>query len=104
MSETGNLKSMVLLPILGILLISCGCSGKMPPPAVIAPPLVLLEPCPEPEASHRVLELLDAGRITDAKLEYVNYVLDVRDGFELCNGQLGAVRDFVLSMQEATNE
>lgn len=47
-----------------------------------------------------MLALLQAGNSEDAAVAYVRYVLDVRDAFQLCNGQLSAIRDYSSSMAE----
>lgn len=41
-----------------------------------------------------MLELLRAKRPDDAATAYVRYVLDVRDAFQICNGQLAAAREY----------
>ena len=101
MKITGNWKKLCAVPALLILTLCGACSKKMPPPAVIVPPRVLLEPCLEPENSYRVLELIDTGDLDEAKLTYVHYVLDVRDSFEMCNGQLSSIRTYVEEMEAA---
>lgn len=79
----------------------CGCSKPTSPAVmVIQPPAVLMEACPEPGESGEVLELLRVGNTEDAAVAYVRYVLDVRDAFQLCNGQLSAIRDYSASMAE----
>lgn len=93
-------KRLFVVPALLILTLCGACSKKMPQPVVIAPPLVLLEPCLEPENSYQVLDLIDTGDLNGAKLTYVHYVLDVRDSFEMCNGQLNSIRTYVEEMEE----
>ena len=34
------------------------------------------------------------GKVDDAATEYVRYVLEVRDAFQLCNGQLAVLREW----------
>lgn len=63
--------------------------------------MVLMDPCLEPQNSYQVLELIDTGRKDEAKLAFVHYVLDVRDGFDVCNGQLVHIKDYVLTMQKS---
>ena len=77
-----------------------GCLRTTPPVVVVSPPKVLMDPCPEPENSGHVLELLRKGSIDDAALEHARYVLRVRDGFQLCNGQLNAIREYVESVEK----
>lgn len=67
---------------------------------MVAPPERLLEPCSEPQDSGDVITLLQKGKSDEAAVEYVRYVLDVRDAFQLCNGRFQALREW----REAMNE
>ena len=53
-----------------------------------------MEPCIEPEPSGDIIALLRKGKVDDAATEYVRYVLEVRDSFQLCNGRLAALREW----------
>lgn len=68
---------------------------------VITPPEKLLADCEEPEEPGRVLQLLKENRPDDAAVEYVRYVLDVRDSYQLCNGRLRAAREYCRNMRES---
>lgn len=82
-----------------------GCSGKtLIDVEVITPPEELLMDCPEPEEANRVLQLLKENKTDDAAVEYVRYVLDVRDSFQLCNGRLKAARDYCRNMRESIKD
>lgn len=48
-----------------------------------------------------MLQLLKTGNSDEAAVEYVRYVLDVRDSFQLCNGRLQAAREYCENMQGA---
>lgn len=48
-----------------------------------------------------MLQLLKVGNPDEAAVEYVRYVLDVRDSFQLCNGRLKAAREYCENMKEA---
>lgn len=79
-----------------------GCSGKtLTDVEVITPPQELLADCPEPKEEQRVLELLKENKPDDAAVEYVRYVLDVRDSYQLCNGRLKSAREYCRNMREA---
>lgn len=60
--------------------------------------------CQEPEAANRVLQLLKENKSDDAAVEYVRYVLDVRDSFQLCNGRLKAARDYCHNMRQSIKD
>lgn len=57
--------------------------------------------CKEPEDANRVLQLLKENKPDDAAVEYVRYVLDVRDSYQLCNGRLKAAREYCHNMRES---
>lgn len=87
---------------MSVLTILPGCSKPTSPGVVVlTPPMALLEPCQEPAGSPEVLELLRAHRTDDAATAYVRYVLDVRDAFQICNGQLSAAREYCEAMKSA---
>lgn len=65
-------------------------------PVLLTPPPLLLEPCNEPVEHPEVLRLLREGNRDDAAAHYVQYVLGVRDAFQLCNGRLDALRQWWL--------
>lgn len=61
---------------------------------VVRPPMELMSPCIEPAYSGDVLVYFQKGQYERAAESHVRYVLDVRDAFELCNGQLAALREY----------
>lgn len=63
--------------------------------------MTLLTDCEEPAGSGKMLELLRAGRVDDAAVEYVRYVLDVRDSFQECNGRLAEARTYCENMKKS---
>lgn len=66
---------------------------------VVTPPEELLADCQEPTDAGRVLRLLKEDNVDDAAVEYVRYVLDVRDSYQLCNGRLRAAREYCRNMR-----
>lgn len=54
----------------------------------------LLSPCIEPVNSGEALVFFQKGQYERAAESHVRYVLDVRDAFEICNGQLAALRQY----------
>lgn len=66
---------------------------------VAEPPKALLEDCVEPAESGKVIALLRENRPDDAAVEYARYVLDVRDGFQVCNGRFKALREYYAGMR-----
>lgn len=63
-------------------------------------PVYLLAPCVEPGEPEKTLLLLRAGRRDEAATEFARYVIDVRDAFEICNGQIDALREYADNMGE----
>lgn len=61
----------------------------------------LLEDCQEPAEAGRVLSLLKVSNVDDAAVEYVRYVLNVRDSYQLCNGRLKAAREYCRNMRDS---
>lgn len=51
-----------------------------------------------------MLQLLKENKTDDAAVEYVRYVLDVRDSFQLCNGRLKAAREYCQNMKESIKD
>lgn len=90
-----------ILALLALTALSGCLKQTLPDAQVILPPAALLEDCREPEESGQVLLLLKAQRTDDAAAEYVRYVLDVRDSFQLCNGRLKEARDYCDNMRKA---
>lgn len=93
---TGSCRKPALLMMLLLLGSIAGCSARTPTaePALLAPPAALLAPCSEPKDSDAVLRHIAASRTREAADAYVRYVLDVRDAFDVCNGQLAALRQY----------
>lgn len=95
----------VVLLVMSGSTILCACSKPTSPDVVVlTPPMALLAPCQEPEGAPEVLELLRKKRIDDAATAYVRYVLDVRDAFQICNGQLAAAREYCETMRSQAEE
>lgn len=70
-----------------------GCSARTPSAAPpLRPPIELLASCIEPQGAETALAFFTKGQYGKAAEAHVRYVLDVRDAFDLCNGQLAALR------------
>ena len=64
--------------------------------------MFLLEECQRP-VERGVLRLLSERKIDEAATEYARYVLDVRDGFDICNAQIRALRKYADDMSANTD-
>lgn len=65
-------------------------------------PAYLLTPCVEPGNADRPLALLKEGKKDEAATAFVEYVLDVRDAFEVCNGQIEALGEYAERMSDTS--
>ena len=45
------------------------------------------------------LDFLKTGNISGAARAYANYVLDVRDSFDICNAKLANIRNFYSNLK-----
>lgn len=85
------------LPILTLL---PACSTTITKNVVIEPPKALLAPCVAPDRELEVLEYLKAGNIREAARAHADYVLNVRDSFEICNSRFTAISEFYKGLRE----
>ena len=76
----------------------------MQKPVIIQPPLNLTEPCPEPQGSDIVLQHMLKKDYAKAATAYTKYVLNVRDGFQMCNGKLKHIREFTENVKKNLGE
>ena len=67
---------------------------------MIEPPLILTEPCQEPQGSEAVLQYMLKKDYNNAATAYTRYVLNVRDGFQQCNGKLQNIREYTESVKQ----
>lgn len=76
------------------------CSTKTTKTVVVEPPQALLAPCVAPDRELEVLEHLKNGNIREAARAHADYVLNVRDSFEICNARFIAISEFYRGLRE----